>query len=375
MNKLRKKPLNMKVARQIEILQKYYDIDVDNRVINFVLYYEKASDILVNDVTTLGDAPRFNNDVLRRVSEILDSFPVEFKVNLSLQIDDYEGYHPDALLESLKDALEMFNYAVYRDKGLRWLMSAIMVFVSMTILYLRLFAGDKGLINTEGMLYEMLDIIAWVFLWQAVTIMFLTPNEYRSISFKIMRRLLSVSFLDKDKNTLVKAESNKLEEEWLHETKREKVGRIFMLIAGTAYITIAVWNFVDIFTNISSAIGSLSAGDNFGWVDFIFAGIALVSVVIYAIGGIGAISTHCGKGPFRRAVKVFAVLSFLAVALDLGVLIYGEYMLLQAGLPFDAPSMLHGIIEITVSVFYFLGYIFARRANIESSSLTEEYIR
>lgn len=369
----KKQPLNPKVSRQIEILQKYYDIDVENRIINFTLYYEKASDILINDVVTIGDAPRFNNDVLRRISEILDTFPTEFKVHLALQIDDYEGYEPQRLLDALKDSLEMFNYEIYRESGLRWFTAATLVFVSMSILSLRLFLGGKELIDTEGMFYEMLDIIAWVFLWQAVTVMFLTPAELKSISIKIMRRLLSVGFIDKEGNSLIKIESERLDEDWLKETRKEKTGRTLLLIAGTAFITIAVWNIIDVFGTVGDAIYELTQNQVFdGVISFILAAFTIVGVIIYAIGGVGAIACHRGKGPFRGAVKVFAVLSFIVATLSIVLTIYQEVSLVNAGENISGSMLFRTLLEIAVAIIYFIGYIFYRISTTDSSSITED---
>ena len=365
-------PVNPKVQRQIEILQKYYDIDIENRIINFVLYYEKASDILINDVVTLGDIPRFNSDVLRRVSEILDTFPTEFKVNLSLQIDDYEGYEPKALLGSLNDSLEMLNYSIYRDKGKRWLTSAILVFVSMVILSFRIFAGTYGVLDTEGMFYEMFDIVAWVFLWQAVTIIFLTPQEIRSISFKIINRLLSVYFLDKKGEKLIGIEGEEMDKEWLRETKKEKAGRVLLLIGGTALVTIAVTAFISFITGIGAMISAFSVGED-GFSFLVIAGIDLFTVVIYAIGGIGAINIHRGRGPFRKAVKVFAVLALLVFTLAILLLVYGEIVIVNDGQPFSVPLLIRTLLEEAGAIVYFVGYILYRVSNVsDSSDITED---
>ena len=364
-------PLNPKVQRQIEILQKYYDIDVENRIINFVLYYEKASDILVNDVVTLGDIPRFNSDVLRRVSEILDTFPLEFKVNLSLQIDDYEGYSPKALLNSFNDSLEMLNYSIYRDKSIRWLTSAILVFISMAILTLRIFAGEKGILDVNGMVYEMIDIVAWVFLWQAVTVLFLTPQEVRSISYKIIYRLLSVYFLDKKGEKLVGIEGEDIDKEWLRETKKEKGGRILLLIGGTAFITLGVTTIYSVISDISNAITAFSVGES-GFTFLVMALLDLVLVVIYAIGGIGAINIHRGRGPFRKAVKVFAILSLLVLLISILLLVYGEIVIVEAGSPFSIPLLVKALLESSGSIVYFVGYILYRVSNVsDNTDITE----
>ena len=364
-------PLTAKVSRQIEILQKYYDIDVENRVINLTLYYEKASDILLNDITTIMDMPRFNEDVLRRISEILDTFPTEFKVNLSLQIDNYEGYKPEALLDALKDSLEMFNYAIYRDKGKRWLSAALLVFVSVCLLYIRLFAGVQAIIDTEGLAYEMLDIIAWVFLWQAVTIMFLTPNELRQISYKLLSRLLSVAFIDKEGKSLVRVESKKLDEEWLRETKKEKTGRILMLISGTAFLTIAFSRFIDFVSACIIGVQDATAGVN-PFIDFIAALFWLITATIYFIGGLGAISTHRGKGPFMRVVKLFAILSLIIALIGIAAVVLSQIPSLNEGGTFSFAELFKSFVAIGVVAIYFIGFVLVRSSAVDTTDITQD---
>ena len=46
--------------------------------------------------------------------------------------------------------------------------------------------------------YEILDIVSWVFIWEATTVAFLTPSELNLNSKRIIRRVCSIELLDKD---------------------------------------------------------------------------------------------------------------------------------------------------------------------------------
>lgn len=103
----KEKKITRKIQRQIDLLSKYYDIDIPNRKIHIELHYEKASELFETDVVTKG-TPKFKTEILARVSELLESVPETFKVDFSIKVDDFEGIKVDNVTESFKDQLEIF---------------------------------------------------------------------------------------------------------------------------------------------------------------------------------------------------------------------------------------------------------------------------
>ena len=98
----------------------------------------------------------------------------------------------------------------------------------------------------------------------------------------------------------------------------------------------------------------------------------LVLVVIYAIGGIGAINVHRGRGPFRKAVKVFAILSLFVILITVLLLVYGEFVLVDAGSPFSVPLLIKALLESSGSIIYFIGYLLYRVSNVsDNTDITE----
>lgn len=310
------KKLSLKIVRQIELLTKYYDVDVENRIINLELHYEKASDIIVKDIA-IKKAPQFSEEVLAKVTDVLNSFPLEFKVNLSIELEDYEGYDPKIFVESFKDSLEIFNYQVDSDKNFRWIAACSLVFTSFILLFIRLFLGNKGVIDTNGLLYEMMDIIAWVFLWEAVTILFLNPKELKSVSFKIISRLLTISFLDGNHNMVAHVSNEELEKSWIKETKGRKLARYLLLISGAGLITFA---FVSGFSIVDFIINDFNKIQSYQGVIYIV--IYIIEIILFILAGIGSVSKFNGHGPFQRAVKVLAVLCVIAIGLTIAANIF-----------------------------------------------------
>lgn len=346
-----KKTFSPKIARQVELLTKYYDIDVENRVINLELHYEKASEILITDITSK-ECPTFNNTVLSRVSEILGTFPLEFKVNLKIKIDDYEGYNPNKLVAAFKDSLEMFNYGVYKSKNRRWITSGFLVFISICVLFTRLFLGNNNVIDANGLFYEMLDIIAWAFLWEAVTIMVLQPGELQSISFDILSRLLSFSFLDKTGQSLCFISSEQLEKNWYNESKGQKIARILILITGTALITLA---FLDAF-NASHTLYKLCTSSGLEGKVIVNTIVSIIltygEAVLFFVGGVGAISKFSGHGPFQKILKF---LVFVTLIFDIAILILSIKDLATGGQTISDRSVIP-FISIAFSIAFVVSY-------------------
>ena len=342
----KQKQLSPKIQRQLEILSKYYDIDFENRLINLELVYDKVSEMMDDNIVATKKMV-FKNEILQRVSEILDTFPLEFKVNLCFKIDDYEGYEPEDVADSFKDCLEMFHYSIHREKSYRLLEAVILALVSVGILFLRKFALDNGVIGNDNLTSEMLDITAWVFLWQAVTVLFLTPNEYREVSFKILTRLNVVSLYKKDK-LLKEISQDEIQLHWVQISRAEKNSRRMMIIAGAFTFATGVMSAIN-------AITSFIGIEEFSWVSlasFLFA--LLISGFISILGGIGAISVYREKGPFQKLVPFCAYFYLVTVGLLVAAIV-------ALGIESGSFSFMIGmlamfIVYIISSLLYFISY-------------------
>ena len=339
------KELSPKIQRQIEILSKYYNIDLEKRLITLELVYDKVSDMFEHDIVATKKII-FKNEILQKVSEILDTFPLEFKVDLKFKINDYEGYKPEEISESFKDCLEMFHYSIHREKSFRLFEAVILALVSVGILFLRKFVLDNGVISDDNLTSEMLDITAWVFLWQAVTVLFLTPNEFREISFKILTRLNIVS-LYKNDTLIMEISQDEIQRNWVQISRAEKNSRKVMIIAGA--FTFA--------TGVMSAINGITSfiGNEFSWlglVSFLFS--LLISGFISILGGIGAISVYRERGPFQKIVP-FCAYFYLVTA---GLLIAAIVALgIEAGsFTFMLGMLATFIVFLVSSLLYFVSY-------------------
>ena len=360
-------PLSEKKKRQLAILEKYHEVDYENRTIDLELQYEKISDILENDISTK-KYPKFKREVLERASEVIDTFPIDFKVNLKLKIDDLEGYKIDEVMDSFKDSLEMFHYATYKEKNKKWILAAIFTIVSVFLLFFKIFAGKNNMISEDGVVYEVLDIIAWVFLWEAVTVIFLSPGELREISMKLSRRLVSISFLNKDDQIISSITHADLTHDWVDEGKKESAGRLILLIAGAACVATGAVNIVSGVQGIFDVVGGAASGTNGLALSISEIVVTFVLAIAYIIGGIGAISIFSDKGPFQKTVPYFTY-AFLALNTLLLIAVIGNIVVeYNAAQKFDGVSLAQAILSLLVTILFFISYLFVKSSNTKSKN-------
>lgn len=345
----KQKILTPKVKRQLEVLSKYYEIDQENRLITLELTYDKVSDMLEDGVVSTKKAI-FKQEILRHVSDILDTFPGEFQVNLEFKINDYEEYDPQEIVDSFKDSLEMFHYGIQREKSNRLFKAVILALVCVGILFLRKFFNTHGLLDTENLLYEMLDITAWVFLWQGVTVLFLMPNEYREISFKILTRLNIVSLYKKDK-LLIEISQDDIQRNWVQISRAEKNARQFMIIAGAFTFAAGIISLVDGIVDFASQEFSVIS-----LITFLFS--LLVSGLVSILGGIGAISVYRDKGPFQKLVPFCAY--FYLIASILLIAFVAAFSIEIGSVSIFFGMLATFLVFIVSSVVYFISYLILR---------------
>lgn len=358
-----KKPehLTPKMVRQIELLKKYYDIDVENKIIYLELHYESVDELLHSDLSCK-ETPRFNNEVVSRVSGLMDTFPQGFDVDLTLKIDDYKGYNPKVLMSSFKDSLEIIHYSFYKEKKANWVLAAILVIVSASLIGLRLFALNSKIINDNGVIQEMVDITGWVFLWEAVTILFLTQSEQREISRKVTDHLSAITFIDKDGKTLEHVNNEELTANWLFETKKQRNGRVVLLIAGAACFAYGVISFFDglteLFKILMPAEGETPPDARFALISM---GINFFIAVLYCAGGFGAISMFKEKGPLQKVVPVFAWVMFIFDILYIGLIVTLEVFAISSGVGFLFEFVFSAFQTTAVTILYFIGYTITKK--------------
>lgn len=167
--------------RRIELLKKYYPVDEENKIITFKLYYDHANELLDYSVGDDG-YEMFKEEFLAKLTSIFEKIPVGYKADVILEIKDYDSYSPDMVMNKFNDLIELNSYNVVRKSKRNQLLSAVLILVGITILIFNHIFVEEEIYGVEGsiqsiILQEFFDIASWVFIWQAVTVLFLSPSQ------------------------------------------------------------------------------------------------------------------------------------------------------------------------------------------------------
>lgn len=301
----RKSELSSKAIRQLATLKHYFKIDEKNRIVTIPLHYKKVSEIFDINLDSK-EHPFVKREFLVTISSILHSIPIEFLIDVDVKIDDYEGYNPTIILDSIKDAFELFHYDVIKEKTRSNLKVAILIFLGVTILAWLFYLCSKKLIGPTGdpthdTVHELVYTVGAVVLWEAVYIIFLPDDEYKDVSYYLLWRMNSLRLLDKKSNILKETNVINMNNSWMIETKKEKRARYFLLLSGTTLVCLSVIKIRDIVENII-----LHQNE---WSIYLITPLAVLIVIFGFIAGLGAISYYRDKGPFKKFVLFFGIVA------------------------------------------------------------------
>lgn len=333
--------------RQIELLEKYYTLDKENKVISITLHYEKASELLAKNI---GNTKHFifSQEVLEKIDGIIQNIPAGYKVAINFEIGDYEGYNPKELIESFNDTLELAQYDSRRQRQRKELLCAILVLVGIILLFIMASGKGNGWFGSgikEDIIEEIIDIAAWVFVWEAVSIFFLEHSKEAIFSLKIRRMVTKISMYEK--NNLIPPTCEKADDvfgKWENEEKIKKVGKYFLLISSVAFIFMSFYSFYDLYRILSSQNYSLLKVSMYAFVTIVY-------FIISFMAGLGGISRFLGKNEkLGKFVGPYAI--FLSI-----VICFAVVVTLIIG---DWKSIFSIISSLVINIFYVVGFYIDR---------------
>lgn len=230
------------------LLNKYFKIDNAKKLAYLDLHYEKASDIL--DLSMSKDEYLFNDDVINSVNNLIKMIPSKYKVVINLNIDDYESFNEEELVRSFNDTIEMNYYQ--REKLVKYRNLKVGYLVMIGILILSLMVYVKANYQSENIskdiLAEVIDITAWVFIWEAVTVAFLSELD---LVFDSRLLLVRVKNLNIIRNGNVTKTYDLLKEStmWDYTSKIKKLVNMLYLFTGIVFFGLGVEGFIKLVDN------------------------------------------------------------------------------------------------------------------------------
>lgn len=329
--------------RQIELLEKYYNIDNENKIISIDLHYQKVSDILLTNEGNI-NYPLFKNEIIETVNNAIKRTPRDFKINIVFDIEDYENYNPKQIIESFNDTLELGQYSARRSKQTKNLIAAILILIGIILLFFMIIGNNNNWFK-EGIksdiISEVIDIAAWVFIWEAVTMLFLEQPEQSKLALLIRRKVVQITMLKSGiKEPLYVENTNSIFNNWEDESKIKKFGRNCLLISSSSFLFLAIFNIYNLFSILLK--NDLSTPKI-----IISVIITIISCVISILAGLGGIFKYIGKkNILANFVQPYAI--FLTIIIIINIVINSIY--------FNYVGLISIIPSFIINILYIIGY-------------------
>lgn len=313
------------LERELELYRKYYEVDEENRIVHIVLHYETADELLEKDVSTF-EKPQVKHEILERMSDLVRNIPETYRCDISLEIKDYQGYSSEKLMEAMKDSIEFARYKSDKEIKRNWVVASLFVLIGLIILLIAAFLSTDSIDwmdSTNGAIVkEILDIAAWVFIWEAVTILFISPNPERVVESSLRLRLRSLIFSKPNETGLVsEGNSYLLDFNPWKKGQRKRIGRYLLLISGFLMIATGIANMFFLFTSLAPTIHALLNGNTIenstltreGLMALVIS-LFICSIILLGVrilGGAAGVSRFIGRGRLQKFVAPYSIIMLI----------------------------------------------------------------
>lgn len=235
------------MSRNLDLIDKYYDLDKEKKLINVNLYYDSVYDILNNKIGNRSHY-LFKDEVLETINKIITSSPVGYKININFVIDDYDFIDAKTLIASFNDTLELMQYQNRRERQIKELTASFLILIGIMLLFIMVLGKTYWFSsNIKGdIIYEVINIVAWVFVWEAATMYFLEHSKEGILALKIRARINNIAMYNND-TLLVEENSKNIFSLWDNEGVLKRVSKTITLITSIILIFMAFYSYYNLY--------------------------------------------------------------------------------------------------------------------------------
>ncbi|MBQ8094520.1 MAG: hypothetical protein IJ242_13240 [Clostridia bacterium] len=228
----------------VRTLTKYYPLDEATNTFEIGLRYERASDLFEENADTLERVSRISESITDRMAEALEDIPNGYSADISIRVDDFEGYSPGQLMDGLKDALSLrhrrFLYEATRNglkKGALIVAGIVMILILTIGKQIGWWGGDD---TVSEILTYMLDTLGCVLIWEGLYMVFLEEPEEYVFEKKISHKLSSISFCQDNKAGTAVSESRENISALMEINRKKLLAKRLLLFSGYSLICLSV---------------------------------------------------------------------------------------------------------------------------------------
>ena len=318
-------------SRKLTLSKKYFPYDEENNIFEVDLHYESGDDLLDSHLSR-EHLPYFSHETYEEIDELLDRFPNDTYVNIDFTLKEVGTYTPVELLDAFNDGLEMQHYRGDREDKRRRLRACILVLAGISILIVLAFAKTEGWLGDLNSFHaslwsEVFDIAAWVFIWEAVSTMFLSPSEAKVFVYAFSHKVNQIAFYREsdDAPILIESKESALEQ-WDEEKMKNKIGKQMLLISGAVLMGLGLYG---LFVTVGSRfeqVTNVSASSFATWQIALFKTISIVCCLLQIYVGLtGFAICATWKKLSRSALYAAIPLATLNCAIVILILVFGLY--------------------------------------------------
>ena len=187
------------VEKYNHIEEEFFILDKENNIANISLEFNNPSEIF--DLNYVTKKPILNDELTEWIYSIFELVPNRYKINLNICFDSLEGYKEEELLDIFKKNIlleykKLIN-SQHRQRriALSFLGSGILVLI---ITLLLTFLWNDGGVLKEVIAY-ILDVIVYVVMWEAVTILVVDSRERNFKIKNAIKRFNKITFSKMEK--------------------------------------------------------------------------------------------------------------------------------------------------------------------------------
>ena len=330
----------------IRTLTRYYPLDEETSTFEIALHYEKASDLFEENADTMEKASRISDGITDRMSEILDDIPNGYSADVSIRVDDYEGYSSEQLLDGVKDAL-FFRHRRFLHESTQNGFKIGSLIVTGIVMILILTIGKQigwwgGDDTVSEILTFMLDTLGTVLIWEGLNMAFVNEPEEYVFERKISHKVSSIRFYQGNKDRAAASESRESISALMAINRKKLITKRLLLIGGFSLICLAAaW--------VLQTIGIIINPDIFG--EKVTLELILDILVALVVGTAGVLSLRAYEGKLRNSP---IVLAFAAVSLC--PIVNAFIMLFRDGSTLAPIETILAIFVIVAGLTFLTGY-------------------
>ena len=330
----------------IRALKRYYPLNEETNTFEIALRYEKASDLFEENTDTLEKAARISDSITDRMSEMLDDIPNGYSADVSIRVDDYEGYSSEQLMDGIKDALFFRHRRFLREATRNGLKTGVLLVAGIVMILILTIGKQIGWWDGDDTVSEiltyLLDTLGCVLIWEGLYMAFVEDPEEYVFERKISRKVSSIRFYQENNDRAAASENRESISALMAINRKKLLTKRLLLIGGFSLICLtAAW--------VLQTLGIIINPEKFG--EKVTVELILDMLVALLVGAAGVLSLRAYEEKLRNSPLVLVLAAFI-----LYPIVYAFITLFREGSTLAPIETILVILILAAGLTFLVGY-------------------